>query len=112
MKIVGVSEYVCYKTGRRLLVRTPATAPESRAQKKFRYYNGTFKYIFSQTYKVGHTAYAALQDLIGVFNYLSITQTSKIHRHQFAYTRLLHGYSINHIYSTHRLFIVRNNNKL
>jgi uncharacterized protein len=41
-----------------------------------------------------------------------ITQTSEIHRHQFAYAGFLHGYAIDHIYSTHGLFVVRYNDEL
>jgi hypothetical protein len=41
-----------------------------------------------------------------------LIQTPEINRHQFAYTRFLHGYSVNDINSTHGCFIVCNNNEL
>ncbi len=43
---------------------------------------------------------------------LILIKISKIHRNQFTYPGLLHGNTINYIYSTHGGFVVRYNNEL
>lgn len=41
-----------------------------------------------------------------------LIKTPEVHRHQLAYTRLLHSHPIYHIYSSHRLLVVGHYYKL
>ena len=41
-----------------------------------------------------------------------LIKATEIHRHQLTHPRFLHRNTIDHIYRTHRLFVVRNNDEL
>ena len=41
-----------------------------------------------------------------------LVQTTEVNRYEFTYTRLLHGYPVDHIHRTHGHFVVGNNNEL